>query len=53
MQLLEVSAAVRPLKWPFGVKWLTATDSVCLISILSRVATLNDDAPLFRGTRIE
>ena len=23
MQHLEVSGAVRPLKWPLGVKWLT------------------------------
>jgi hypothetical protein len=23
MQRLEVSGAVRPLKWPLGVKWLT------------------------------
>jgi len=23
MQLLEVSGAVRPLKWSLGVKWLT------------------------------
>jgi hypothetical protein len=22
MQRLEVSGAVQPLKWPFGVKWL-------------------------------
>jgi hypothetical protein len=22
MQLMEVSGAVRPLKWPLGVKWL-------------------------------
>ena len=25
MQHLEVSGAVRPLKWPLGVKWLTAS----------------------------
>jgi hypothetical protein len=24
MKRLEVSAAVRPLKWPLGVKWLTS-----------------------------
>ena len=24
MQQLEVSAAVRPLKWPLGVKWLSS-----------------------------
>jgi hypothetical protein len=24
MQRLEVSGAVRPLKWPLGVKWLKA-----------------------------
>ena len=24
MQHLEVSGAVRPLKWPLGVKWLNA-----------------------------
>jgi hypothetical protein len=24
MQRLEVSGAVRPLKWPLGVKWLIA-----------------------------
>jgi hypothetical protein len=24
MQRLEVSGAVRPLKWPLGVKWLTS-----------------------------
>jgi hypothetical protein len=23
MQRLEVSGAVRPLKWPLGVKWLS------------------------------
>jgi len=25
MQHLEVSCAVRPIKWPLGVKWLTFT----------------------------
>jgi hypothetical protein len=25
MQRLEVSGAVRPLKWPLGVKWLIRT----------------------------
>jgi hypothetical protein len=26
MQRLEVSGAVRPLKWPLGVKWLKGVD---------------------------
>jgi hypothetical protein len=25
MQRLEVSGAVRPLRWPLGVKWLNST----------------------------
>jgi hypothetical protein len=28
MQRLEVGGAVRPLKWPLGVKWLRSTLSV-------------------------
>jgi hypothetical protein len=35
MQLLEVSGAVRPLKWPLGVKWLISSvgllPSSCII----------------------
>jgi hypothetical protein len=27
MERLEVSGAVRPLKWPLGVKWLKKRDS--------------------------
>jgi hypothetical protein len=27
MQRLEVSGAVRPLKWPLGVKWLISNSS--------------------------
>jgi hypothetical protein len=28
MQRLEVSGAVRPLKWPLGVKWLKKQNEV-------------------------
>jgi len=28
MQHLEVSGAVRPLKWPLGVKWLTTNSGL-------------------------
>ena len=31
MQLLEVSGAVRPLKWSLGVKWLTLLCTQLLI----------------------
>jgi hypothetical protein len=30
MQRLEVSGAVRPLKWPLGVKWLREVHNVRL-----------------------
>ena len=30
MQHLEVSGAVRPLKWPLGVKWLKASSKLHL-----------------------
>ena len=31
MQHLYVSGAVRPLKWPLGVKWLTSPVRSCLV----------------------
>ena len=31
---------------------LTAIDNVCLISVISRMATATGDAPLRRGTRL-
>jgi hypothetical protein len=30
MQCLEVSGAVRPLKWPLGVKWLRTVLTCCV-----------------------
>jgi len=30
MEHLEVSGAVRPLKWSLGVKWLTAQEFYCV-----------------------
>jgi hypothetical protein len=34
MQRLEVSGAVRPLKWPLGVKWLIVTKYMNSVDIL-------------------
>jgi hypothetical protein len=34
MRSLEVSGAVRPLKWPLGVKWLNLTFALELLYIL-------------------
>jgi hypothetical protein len=34
MQRLEVSGAVRPLKWPLGVKWLKTPGGKMLNSLL-------------------
>jgi hypothetical protein len=35
MQRLEVSGAVRPLKWPLGVKWLRFEFCVFFSSVCS------------------
>jgi hypothetical protein len=37
MQRLEVSGAVRPLKWPLGVKWL---NPICYLLALLGGATI-------------
>jgi hypothetical protein len=39
MQRLEVSGAVRPLKWPLGVKWL----------ITQNLAMITKDTAVFLG----
>jgi len=36
MQHLEVSCAVRPIKWPLGVKWLKHLKTLQHVSILFR-----------------
>ena len=36
MQYLEVSGAVRPLKWSLGVKWLITQDLITILTVLFR-----------------
>jgi hypothetical protein len=35
MQRLDVSDAVRPLKWPLGVKWLSNGTTFCCIELVA------------------
>jgi len=49
MQHLEVSGAVRPLKWPLGVKWLRSPDFMTTAQDGGKVVSLTHRPPLPPG----